>query len=136
MVKRVPRKVISSSDYKKFYLLAKKFYEGAVLAIEHQNFNSGGVLLVHAAIALADSVTIRFSSTKAAGDNHYEVINLLREVVPENQETKSGLMHIEKIIDHKNAVSYQGKLYTVSDIEQLRKHYLRFAARADSLFLK
>jgi hypothetical protein len=133
MVKKVPRKIISSSDFKKYYQLSQKFYEGAKLAVDYENYNSAGVLIVHAAIALADAVTIRFSSAKASGDNHYEVIKLLQETAPDTTETKSALNHFEKIIDHKNAVSYQGKHYVKADIDQLLKHYSRFSVWAETI---
>lgn len=126
MVRKVMRKTIVSSDYSKYYRLSTKFYQGAILSFDNGNYNSAGVLIVHAAIALADAVTIRYSSTKASGENHYEVIKLLQETVPQLPETKSATAHLERIVDHKNAVSYQGKLYVKSDIDQLLKHYDRF----------
>jgi hypothetical protein len=133
MVKKVPRKTIGATDYKQFYYLSGKFHDGAVLAMENENYNSAGVLIIHAAIACADAITIKLSSCKSSGDNHYEVIKLLQESVPDSAAAKSALLHFEKLIDHKNAVSYQGKLFMKSDIDMLLKHYTRFAACGKSV---
>jgi hypothetical protein len=83
MTKKVSRKDVSSSEYKNFLTVSENFFKGAELAFEFEHYNSAGVLLVHAAIALADAVTIRFSSSKCSGDNHYEIIQLLKETAPQ-----------------------------------------------------
>ncbi len=127
MAKKVSRKEIDSSNYINFLKVSENFFEGAKLASDFEYFNAAGVLIVHAAIALADSVTIRFSSSKCSGDNHYEIIKLLKETSPVTSQTKSALIHFEKIIDHKNAVSYQGTIYMKEDINQLLKHFERFS---------
>lgn len=134
MVKKVSRKNYNSSKYIDFRKVSDNFYEGAKIASEFEYYNASGVLVVHAAIALADAVTIRLSSTKCTGNNHYEIIHLLRECIPGNKENNSALMHFEKIIDHKNAVSYQGEIYTKADIIKLFKHFERFKSWTDSVF--
>lgn len=133
MVKKVSRKEIESINYKKFLNVAKNFYKGAELAEEFEYYNAAGVLFVHAAIALADAVTIRFASKKCSGENHYEIISLLNEVMIKNAATKSALNHLEKIMDHKNAVSYAGNVYTKKDINDVKKHFERFRIWAEGL---
>lgn len=126
MVKKVPRKKYESTNYSNFLKVADNFSEAAGLAVEYEYFNAAGVLIIHSAIALADAVTIRFSSAKCTGDNHYEVIKLLKESVPNSKIASNAITHFEKLIDHKNAVSYQGELYKQSDINMLLKHHERF----------
>lgn len=72
MVRQVTRKEYESSKYLNFVKVSQNFISGAELAAEYEYFNAAGVLIIHAAIALADAVTIRFSSSKCTGDNHYE----------------------------------------------------------------
>ncbi len=126
MNKRVPRKRMESASSKKFRIVADNFYEAAKIASEFEYFNAAGVLIIHSAIALADAITIKLSSSKVAGDNHYEILNLLMESVPESKNSKQALLHLEKLIDHKNAVSYSGEIYHKKDIIILWKHYDRF----------
>jgi hypothetical protein len=133
MVKKVSRKEIESVNFKKFFNVAKNFYKGAELAEEFEYYNAAGVLFVHAAIALADALTIRLASKKCSGENHYEVIAKLNEVLATNSSTRHALNHLEKIIDHKNAVSYAGDLYTKKDINDVKKHFDRFRIWAEGL---
>jgi hypothetical protein len=133
LVKKVSRKEVHSSDYINFLKVSENFFEGAKLASDFEYFNAAGVLIVHAAIALADAVTVRFSSSKSSGDNHYEIIQLLKETAPVSSQTKSALTKFERIIDHKNAVSYQGLIYNKEDIDQLLKHFERFSNWAKTI---
>jgi hypothetical protein len=133
LVKKVSRKEVHSSDYINFLKVSENFFEGAKLAADFEYFNAAGVLIVHAAIAMADAVTIRFSSSKCSGDNHYEIIKLLKETAPASAQNKSALIQFEKIIDHKNAVSYQGLIYVKEDIDQLVKHFERFSNWANTI---
>lgn len=126
MVKKVPRKKYDSSKYSNFLKVADNFSQAADIAAEYEYFNAAGVLIIHSAIALADAVTIRFSSSKCTGENHYEVIKLLKESVPNTKSAAKAVTHFEKLIDHKNAVSYQGELYNQSDNIMLMKHFKRF----------
>ncbi|MBK6915009.1 MAG: hypothetical protein IPH11_15610 [Ignavibacteriales bacterium] len=133
MVKKVSRKRIDYSKFEDFLSVSKNFIAGAELAVKSEYYNAAGLLIIHAAIAIADAITIRFSSTKCSGENHYEVIKLLKETAPRTRDTQNALNHFEKLIDHKNAVSYQGDIYVKQDIEQLLKHFDRFSNWAYSL---
>ncbi|MBZ0179185.1 MAG: hypothetical protein K8F36_07835 [Melioribacteraceae bacterium] len=133
MVKKVPRKKYDSAKYSNFLKVADNFSQAADIAAEFEYYNAAGVLIIHSAIALADSVTIRFSSVKCTGENHYEVIKLLQESVADSKSTAKALTHFEKLIDHKNAVSYQGEVYQQKDITILLKHFYRFEKWVKSL---
>ncbi|MEO8232271.1 MAG: hypothetical protein ABI638_08305 [Ignavibacteriota bacterium] len=133
MVKKISRKEVPSINFKKFRSVADNFYKGAEIAEEFEYYNASGVLLVHSAIAFSDAVTIKYSSKKCSGENHYEIIALLNEVIPKNAGNRNALNHLEKIIDHKNVVSYNGEIYSKKDITALKKHFERFKIWAEEL---
>ena len=85
MVRKVPRKKIDINKFSNFIKVSENFYEGAKNANKFEYYNAAGVLVIHAAIALADSVTIKYSGEKCSGDNHYEIIGLLNEKTPESR---------------------------------------------------
>ena len=85
MVKKVPAKTYDSTKYKNFLKVANNFGNAADLAYEFNYYNASGVLYIHAAIAYSDAITIKLSGKKSSGDNHYEVIQLLENVVPNNK---------------------------------------------------
>ena len=120
---RIP---VHRTKVKDYQSVAESFYRGAELAREFEYWNAAGVLIVHAAIALADAIAIKLAAVKSRGDDHHETIALLEAVVAPSEEKKKALQHLRRIIDHKNAVSYSGELYDRKDIEQLWKQVARF----------
>lgn len=127
MAKKVPRKFFESSKAPNFVKVADNFYEGAKLAYEFEYYNAAGVLLIHAAIALADAITIKKLKVKCSGDNHYEVIKLLEEATIYEPNSKRSIFHLVKLIDHKNMISYSGDIYSKKDVDKLIKHFIRFS---------
>ena len=120
---RIP---VHRTKVKDYQSVAEGFYRGAELAREFEYWNASGVLIVHAAIALADAIAIKLAGVKSRGEDHHETIALLEEVVAPGEEKKKALVHLRRIIDHKNTVSYSGELYEKKDIEQLWKQVARF----------
>ncbi len=133
MVRKSIRVSIDRSKSANYKLVAENFYQGAKLASNHDYFNAAGVLIVHAAIAYADALTIKYIGAKSKGEDHHEVISLLEEVFPLNDDRKKSLNHLNAIIEHKNAVSYSGDVYDKKDIDQLWKHLERFKSWAINL---
>ena len=84
MANKLPSKKYDQSKYSGFIKVAQSFKNAAGLAFEHEYFNAAGVLIIHSAIAFADSISINFSSLKIKGDSHYDVISLLNQVIPAN----------------------------------------------------
>ncbi|HET54430.1 MAG TPA: HEPN domain-containing protein [Ignavibacteria bacterium] len=112
-----------ASNYK---TVADNFYKGAETAAEHEYWNAAGVLIVHAAIAYGDAVTIKYGGVKSKGEDHQQLVNLIEEKVAYSEERKKALLQLNKIIAHKNSVSYSGDIYGQKDIEKLKKHIDRF----------
>jgi len=120
---RVP---VERSKVPEYVKVAQNFYDGADLAREFQYWNAAGVLIVHAAIALADAIAIKMGGVKSRGSDHQDTVALLEELIVTNKENQRALHQLRRIIDHKNAVSYSGEVYERADIEQLWKLVTRF----------
>ena len=133
MASRIFSVRIDNNKYLDFIKVAENFKNGAELAIEFGYYNAAGVLIVHSAIALADSITIKYSSSKIKGDSHYDIIALLKNVLPPKLMNDSAVDHLKKIIDQKNSVSYSGDIYHKADIAKLNKHFVRFSGWANSI---
>jgi len=136
MASKVSAVRIDNHKYLDFIKVSENFKAGAELAFEFGYYNAAGVLIVHSAIALADSITIKYSSSKIKGDSHYDIIALLKNVLPPKLKNDSAIDHLKKIIDQKNQVSYSGDIYHKLDINKLNKHFVRFSNWANSLLEK
>ena len=114
-------------------MVAENFYKGADVAREYEYWNAACVLIVHTAIALADAIATKTGGVKSRGEDHHEAIALLEELLAPNDERKKALQQLRRIIDHKNAVSYGGNIYTRSDTDQLWRQLNRFRQWAQNV---
>lgn len=121
--RRKPISEFKSADYAK---VADSFYKGAELAKEFEYWNAAGVLIVHAAIAYTDALTIKEGGVKSQGDDHLAAVDLLKEVVALDERGRKAAGHLKRIIEQKNIVSYSGEVYFKQDVEELWKHLERF----------
>lgn len=133
MSSKSPKKKIEPVRYLDFLEVAKNFYEGAKVASEYSYYNAAGVLIVHSAIAYSDAISIKNKGIKIQGDNHYEIISLLDDLIVHSEKKKKAIIQLKHIIDHKNKVSYSGDIYSKKDIELLWKQIDRFKAWAEEL---
>lgn len=118
------------SDYAR---VAENFYKGAEVAKEFEYCNAAGVLIVHSAIAYTDALTIKFGGVKSKGEDHMAAVDLLRQVVALDEQGEAATRHLERIINEKNRVSYEGEVYTKKDVANLWKHLLRYQTWAVSM---
>lgn len=133
MVKKTTRKSIDRSASKNYRIVAENFYNGAEIAMEYEYWNAAGVLIVHAAIAYSDAICIKYGGVKSQSEDHHRIVSLIKELIVESKEKKSALNQLERIIEHKTAVSYSGEIYDKKDIDMLWKYLERFKVWAERL---
>lgn len=133
MVRKTTRKTVDKLQAKNYKIVADNFYSGAEAAKEYEYWNASGVLIVHSAIAYSDAISIRYGGAKCQGEDHNQTVTLLKEVVANTDENKKAVIQLEKIIAHKNSVSYRGEIYDEKDIEVLWKNINRFKVWAEGL---
>ena len=133
MARSVKQTWVERSKYVNYKSVADNFYDGAEVAAEYEYWNAAGVLIVHAAIAYGDAITIKYGGVKSRGEDHTQLINLIDNIVAPSDEKKKALVQLNKIIAHKNAVSYGGDIYDSKDIDKLKKHINRFRAWVESI---
>ncbi|NWF88668.1 MAG: hypothetical protein HXY50_04305 [Ignavibacteriaceae bacterium] len=121
------------SKHRDFEKISKDFADGSESAYTFEYYNAAGVLVIHAAIALADSITVKLAGKKCSGNSHYDIIELLRQVTPSSANKNKALEQFKKLIDHKNQVSYHGDIYFKKDVDKLFKYFTRFKDWAESL---
>ncbi|MCJ7553005.1 MAG: hypothetical protein MUO34_03890 [Ignavibacteriaceae bacterium] len=133
MVKKTTRKTVDRTKAKNYKIVADNFYSGAEVAKDYEYWNAAGVLIVHSAIAYSDSISIKYGGVKCQGDDHNQTVTLLRELVASTDDNKKAILQLEKIIAHKNSVSYSGEVYETKDIAVLWKNINRFKLWAEAL---
>jgi len=127
VVRKVTRKRVERSDWTSFVVAAEENYASACALQASRRYRAAGILLVHAAIALTDALTVRVGGIKSTGEHHHEAVDLVRELLPNAAGLGPALRHLEVIIHEKNRVSYTGDPFAATDIARMRTHYERFA---------
>ena len=134
MTPRTSRRVsIPRTQYHDYAKVADNFYSGADLAREFEYWNAAGLLIIHAAIAYTDAITIKVGGVKSQGEDHMEVVDLLRRVVELGEAGQRAVNHLARMIEQKNIVSYSGEIYTKTEIEKLWKQLERYREWAISI---
>lgn len=126
MPREIKKAVTDKSEFSRFKTIADNFYKGAMAEKQSGRWNASGVLMVHAAIAYADTATIKYGGVKSKSDDHQDVVSLLNDLLPPSEAKKNALHQLERLIAHKSSLSYSGEIYDESDIEKLHKHLDRF----------
>lgn len=127
MSPRISRRVsIQREKYHDYAKVADNFYAGAELAKEFEYWNAAGLLIIHAAIAYTDAITIKVGGVKSQGEDHMAAIDLLREVVVLGEAGQRASNHLARMIEQKNIISYSGEIYTRTEIEKLWKQLKRY----------
>jgi hypothetical protein len=127
VVRKGSRKRVERSDWTGFLAAAEENYASACAVQASRKYRAAGILLVHAAIALTDALTVRAGGVKSTGEHHQEAVDLVRELLPNAAGLGPALRHLEAIIHEKSRVSYTGDPFTATDIARMRAHYERFA---------
>lgn len=127
------RRQVDRSRWPEFLAVAEHFSQAADLAKEFEYWNAAGVLIVHAAIALTDALTVKIGGVKSAGENHALAAHLLEEVVAIDNEGKKAISHFRAILEEKQLVSYSGEIYRQEDIRRMSRHLERYRTWARRL---
>ena len=127
---------ISRSKHHDYAKVADNFYSGADLAREFEYWNAAGVLIIHAAIAYTDALTIKVGGVKSQGEDHRAVVDLLSEIVQLGETGQRAVNHLARMIEQKNIVSYSGEIYTRTGIEKLWKQLGRYKEWAVSMLAR
>ena len=71
MAAKGSRITVDRSRSRDYAAVAKYFMQGAELAKEFEYWNADGVLIVHAAIAYTDAITIKVGGVKSPGEDQW-----------------------------------------------------------------
>jgi hypothetical protein len=136
MTKRRGRKSLPRHRYKEFQSVADHFYNAAKDSMELDYWTAAGVLIVHSAIAYADSLCIKLAGVRSIGESHEDAVTLVENVVGETGEKSSAINQLRQIVEEKTKVSYLGELYSSSQTKEMWKRLERFRKWAKEILAR
>lgn len=119
-------KLEAETGWKNYLIKAEQFNETARDAFQKGNWNAVGLNAVHAAISANDAITVYFKKLRSVSDKHSDAVNLLLEVLPKNKEAKNFSKHLMWLINRKNLIEYESRLFYRKEAAEALKHAERF----------
>lgn len=120
------------SNWKNYLIKAKEFFETARDAYLKENWNSTGLNSVHCAISANDALTIYYGKVRSISEKHSDAVELLLGVFPEKEEAIKFSKHLLWLINKKNLIEYESRLFFSKEAKEALKHSERFLYWAES----
>lgn len=120
------RQQVDRSRWRQFHTVADNFVRAAEVASNSEYWNAAGVLIVHAAIALTDALTVKVGGVKSAAEDHRLAADLLEAVLAVDPEGKKAIGHLRGLLEEKSLVAYSGEIYRREDIRRMHRHLERY----------
>ena len=127
------RRQVDRSRWRQFHAVADNFVRAAEVASDLEYWNAAGVLIVHAAIALTDALTVKVGGVKSAAEDHRLAADLLETVLTVDPERKKAIGHLRGLLEEKILVAYSGEIYRREDIRRMHRHLERYRNWANRL---
>jgi hypothetical protein len=88
------------------------------------------ILSIHAAIAFADALCVRFGAKKSTSPDHEATVQLLRSVLGARLPKESAQL-LARIVSDKDRFEYQGYVASLREAEAMFSKAERFASWAE-----
>jgi len=119
-------KVNEEKNWKNYLVKAEQFQETARDALGRKNWNAVDLNAVHAAISAGDALTVYYKKIRSASDKHSDAVSLLLEVLEKDGEARGISRHLSWLINKKNLIEYESRLFYQKEAEEALKHMERF----------
>lgn len=122
----------------KYHRVARALRQSAAELLEiadEESFhgNAVAIVIIHSAIAYADSLTIAYGGFKSGAGEHERAAEALQEALGARAEP-GQVRALLSIIKKKDTVSYQGIYYSIAEARGLSQTLDGFAAWAEGMY--
>jgi hypothetical protein len=97
--------------------------------------NAVAIIAIHATIAYSDALTIGYGGVKSGDGEHLRAVEVLRDVLGTRADA-GALRAMTRVLQRKDAVSYQGEYYSLDEARTLVGLAREFAGWAEALLAR
>ncbi len=123
--KNIPFKKIENSKFTVYYKKAQDFYQTLLKVYLDQNWHSVGLEAVHCAISATDALLVYSCGLRCSSQNHLDLVDLLIARL-KNNEVKNYTNNLVRILEMKNLVEYEDRLFTMNEASDILKRTERY----------
>jgi hypothetical protein len=138
MGRRFRRTAVDPRDATRYFRVARALRASAEdlasLAEDTDRYgNAIAIVAIHSAVAYADALSIAFGGFKSAEGAHERAVDALREALSHRADA-NHVARLGAILRQKDAASYQGTYYTVTDARALVEKLKTFGEWAERMY--
>jgi HEPN domain-containing protein len=119
-------------SWKNYLIKAEQFFETAREAYNSGNWNAVGLNAVHSAISANDAITVYLKGIRSVSEKHSDAVDLLLIVFNNEKGTREFSSHLLWLLNRKNLVEYEARLFFKKEAEDSIKHAERFLRWTES----
>ena len=97
--------------------------------------NAVAIIAIHAAIAYTDALTIAYGGVKSGEGEHLRAVDVLKDVLGTRADA-GAVRVLTRVLQKKDAVSYQGEYYTMAEARTLVEQAQEYARWAEPLLVR
>ena len=116
----------SKSNWRNYLIKSKQFLETAQDAYLKENWNAVGLNTIHSIICANDALTIYYKEIRSVSRKHSDAVELFLKIFENDNEAKKSSKHLLWLINKKNFVEYEARLFFQKEAEECLKRADRF----------
>ena len=119
-------RTVKEINWQNYLFKAKQFKNTADDAYVKRSWNSVGLNAVHSAISANDALVVYHTNLRSTSDNHHDAVNLLIKALNNEDDARSNAKHVSWLINRKNLIEYESRLFYENEANEALKHADRF----------
>ena len=132
MADKIPTSKVGKAQYRNYWKKACEFREAMRQSAGCGNWNAASLNAIHAAISANDALLVCFHGMRSISPKHNDAVKLLVSLV-KHEKVKNNSAHLRRLINVKNIVEYEGRLFSRAEAHSLAKHTERFISWVESM---
>lgn len=126
-------RAINKAQAANYLRKAEQHFVAALEALSAERWDTAVLLAIHAAIAAADAASIASAGVRSISQTHANQSRLVRQLLPNNDETRRAAAQLEALIDRKNVVEYEARRCRLEDAQVNTKQAQRIVQWARTI---
>lgn len=126
MAKTIKHTAVPKHLYENYYKKARQFYSVMEMCLQDMEWDAVLFNGVQACISVTDAVLVFQFGIRSISPNHQDTVRLLDQNFPAETEINKQAGRLSQIIDEKNKVSYEAKLYSKKEAMRFKDQVSRY----------
>ncbi len=125
MAGKIPTREVDHKQAALYWKKSQEFYDSMTDNYAGDRWNAAALSAIHCAISSADAILVAEAGLRSSSQKHSDLTVLLQQKVM-FKGTDDAAGHLRKILNQKNLVEYESRLFTRKEADEIVKHAERF----------